>query len=97
MKFWDNPAAKAMVLWTTAVAACVLVALFTMCCASKPLPMTPGQAAKAAQIALCEKTVREQIASHDHCPEAQLAINSSAECAAIYPNGIDIDCPEYRK
>ncbi len=50
----------------------------------------------AAHAASCEVVVHDAIHGHDTCPAAELAINASPVCKALYPHGLSLDCPEHR-
>lgn len=66
-------------------------------CSKQPPPLSPAELAIVAMAAECEKVIHREIAVHDDCPGAQLAINSERVCAAAFPKGVNLDCPEYRK
>lgn len=91
MKFWDNPAAKAMTLWTVAVAACILVAIMTMRCA--PDPVAPSTPCLPDIIALENESAT--------CTEAQIKVDIllrySDTCRSVYRDGGFDVCGKIRK
>lgn len=91
MRFWDNPAAKAMMLWIVAVGAVILFAMLIRC--------TPDPAAPTSTPCLPDIIALENESAN--CNEAQIKVDIllrySDTCRAIFGDGGFEVCGKIKK
>lgn len=84
-------------LWgilTLVCGAAILALVFLGGCSPAPPPPLPPQ--KVSALLGCQMSLAKNLSEARTCPEAQVAIDSDPDCHALFPRGLDLDCPEYR-
>lgn len=82
--------------WFLTLCGSAVIAYMFCGCAHPPI-LTPAEVATLAASAECDKAIDKEIAAHEECPAAQLAINGHRACQIAYPKGLSLDCPEFRR
>ncbi len=72
----------ALVFWSTGCA--------------KPPALSPSQVARVASAAACRSVALKAVKDHDTCPPAQLVVDSDPDCKLAFPEGLSLNCPEFR-
>lgn len=65
-------------------------------CAKPAPPLSPVQVSALAAGVACRDFALKAVARHDTCPPAQLDVDANPDCTRAYPDGYDLDCPEFR-
>lgn len=74
----------------------ILLVIAIAGCAKPAPPLSPVQVSALAAGVACRTYALRAVARHDTCPPAQLDVDANPDCARAYPDGYDLDCPEFR-